>query len=263
MINTIVQGDCLEVMKQIDDRSVDLTVTSPPYDNLRDYEGYTFDFEGIANELWRVTKDGGVVVWVVADATVNGSETLTSFKQALYFNQIGFNVHDTMIYKVNGTGAKGSNLSYWQAFEYMFVFSKGRPKTINRIADRQNKKESLRFRGGRRGNRYGESEDNRAKYKPKEFGVRTNIWTYSVGFADSSDRTDHPAPFPEDLAKDHIASWSSPGDLILDPMCGSGTTCKMAKVLNRNYIGIEISKKYIDIAIKRLNSPIQAMIGIE
>ena len=195
-----------------------------------------------------VIKPGGVVVWVVADQTVKGSETGTSFRQALYFKEIGFNLHDTMIYEAAGTGAKGSNLSYWQAFEFMFVFSKGRPKTVNRIADVSNKTIGL-LRGGR----YREGGSNEKPHLTKDFGIRTNIWRYGVGFADKSDKTGHPAPFPEALARDHIISWSNPGDLVLDPMCGSGTTIKVAVQLERKAIGFDVSRNYCQMAIARVN----------
>jgi DNA modification methylase len=131
-VNKIICGDCLEVMKKIPDGSVDLVLTSPPYDNLRTYNGYNFDFEGIAKELHRVTKDGGVIVWVVGDATIKGSETGTSFKQALYFKEIGFNLHDTMIYHKNNYPPLTHN-RYEQCFEYMFVFSKRYLKSFNPI----------------------------------------------------------------------------------------------------------------------------------
>jgi DNA modification methylase len=248
----LLRGDCAEVMKTLADASVDLTVTSPPYDNLRKYKGYVFDFEPIARELYRVTKPGGVVVWVVGDATIKGSETGTSFRQALYFKEIGFNLHDTMIYEVNGTGAKGSNYAYWQAWEFMLVLSKGRPKTVNRLADKENK-----TYGAIGGSRYRESGSKEKPHTTKEFGVRTNVWEYPVGFADCSDKTDHPAPFPEPLARDHILSWSNEGDTVLDPMMGSGTTGKMAVLNNRNFIGIEIAAEYFQIAERRIMAQVE------
>lgn len=242
-------GDCLDVMRGMEAQSVDAVITSPPYDNLRTYGGHTWDFEGIAQELYRVVKIGGVVVWVVADETKNGSESGTSFRQALYFRELGFNLHDTMIYEVAGTGAKGSNLAYWQAFEFMFILSKGRPQTVNRLCDIKNKNAGATV-PGRAG------IDGKPKPEPphcvKEFGVRTNIWRYAVGFADPSDKTEHPAPFPEALAADHIKSWSNEGDTILDPFMGSGTTGKMCVRLNRNFIGVEINESYFRIAQKRI-----------
>ena len=245
----LIQGDCLEVMKTLPDNSVDLTVTSPPYDNLRTYNGYVFNFEGIAKELFRVTKEGGVVVWVVGDATIEGSETGTSFRQALYFKEIGFNLHDTMIYQFAGTGAKGSHYCYWQSFEYMLVLSKGKLTTINRIRDHKN------VTAGRLGGHVGRFANGTRKERglritPK-VSVRPNVWRYggSVG-----DKTKHPAQFPEKLAHDHIISWSNEGDTVLDPMMGSGTTGKMAKILNRHFIGIELSKEYFDIATRRIEN---------
>jgi len=253
MQNRVIQGDCLEAMKSFEDGCVDLTVTSPPYDNLRDYNGYTFDFEGIANELYRVTKQGGVVVWVVGDATIKGSETGTSFKHALFFKKIGFSLFDTMIYLKPPRGAVGSNKTYWQTFEYMFVFSKGSPKTINLIRDRENKDERSGDTSTKRLRDGSLLKQVRGGYS--KYGRRTNVWEYLIGKGHSAtDKVayEHPAVFPEKLAEDHILSWSNEGDIILDPMAGSGTTLKMAKKNNRNYIGIEVSPEYIEIINKRI-----------
>ena len=253
-INKIICGDCLEVMKGISDKSVDLTITSPPYDNLRDYQGYAFNFEGIAKELFRITKDGGVVVWVVGDATVNGSETGTSFKQALYFKEIGFNLHDTMIYQKNSYPFPPSN-RYFGVIEFMFVLSKGSPKTTNLI--------KVKTKGKKHTSSTQREKDgtiSKMEYAMgKDERVKDNVWIYDVGFAKSSNdplQFEHPATFPEKLASDHITSWSNKGDVILDPFNGSGTTTKMAKLLRRNFIGIEISQKYCDIANQRLRQEI-------
>lgn len=249
----VIQGDCLKVMKDVSDNSVDLTVTSPPYDNLRTYNGYSFDFEGIAKELYRVTKKGGVVVWIVGDATIKGSETGTSFKQALFFKEIGFNLFDTMIYLKPPRGACGNNKTYWQTFEYMFVLSKGAPKTINLIKDREN----VEARDGDTGTKrlFDGTLSKRKRSGYDKFGRRTNVWEYYIGKGHSASDNfayEHPAIFPEKLAQDHILSWSNEGDTILDPMAGSGTTLKMAKKNKRNYIGIEISPEYIEIIKQRL-----------
>jgi len=247
-MNQIIQGDCLEVMKTMADKSVDMVLTSPPYDNLRDYKGYTFDFEGIAKELFRVTKDGGVVVWVVGDATIKGSETGTSFKQALYFKEIGFNLHDTMIWNKQCFSAVGALQNrYAPVFEYMFILSKGYPKTFNPIKDRKTIHGGKKVKGTVR-NKDGSMKPFSNEVTINEYGQRFNIWEQSP----QRQKGGHPAPFPEKLAEDHILSWSNEGDTILDPMAGSGTTLKMAKKNNRNYIGIEISQEYIDIINKRL-----------
>lgn len=250
-VNRVYHCEALTLTRALLDNSVDLVVTSPPYDNLRTYNGYSFDFQPIARETYRVLKPGGVCVWVVGDATVNGSETLTSMRQALYFVDVcGFRMHDTMIYEALGTGAKGSNYAYWQAFEYMFVLSKGQPRTINRIADVKNKTVGLRRAGRHRENGYREKS-----HETSVMGIRSNIWRYPVGFMDTSDKTGHPAPFPEALARDHIMSWTNEGDTVLDYFGGSGTTAKMARNLGRNYLTCDISGEYCDLMRRRLAQP--------
>ncbi len=236
------------------DNFIDLTVTSPPYDNLRTYKGFKFDYKSMFNELYRVTKDGGVVVWVVNDATIKGSETGTSFKQALYAKDIGFNLHDTMIYEKNSFSNPSMN-RYHQVFEYMFVLTKGKIITFNPIKDRKNKNKRLGGDNTRQVNGSILKGKNTGKYLD-EYGQRFNIWKYIIGGGHSTkDKIayKHPALFPEQLAQDHIISWSNEGDIVLDPMCGAGTTCKMAFLNNRNFIGVDISEEYInEICIPRL-----------
>jgi DNA modification methylase len=243
-INKIYNENCLETMAKMSDNFIDLTVTSPPYDDLRTYNGYCFDFENVAKELFRVTKQGGVVVWNVNDATKNGSESLTSLKQVLFFNQIGFNV-ETMIWEKTGSGCLGSNKFYGQNFEYMFILTKGIPKATNLICDRENKVKSgsVKVNGGL--DKTGKGKDRIVERKP--FGKRNNIWRF-----DTQKNSDHPAPFPEQLANDHIISWSNENDLIYDPFMGSGTTAKMAILNNRKYIGSEISGDYCKIIETRI-----------
>lgn len=248
MRNKFICGDSLHELKRIPDKYVDLTVTSPPYDNLRTYNGFEWDFEGIAKELYRVTKDGGVVVWVVGDATINGSETGTSFRQALYFKEIGFRLHDTMIYEKVGLSFPDSN-RYYQMFEYMFVFSKGQPKTFNPIKDRRNVSAGRKINGLDR-KRDGSFKERTGLGKTiKEYGVRFNIWK----IPNQKRGINHPAPFPEQLANDHIVSWSNPGDVVLDPFGGSGTTAKMSVLNDRDFIYIDISDEYVEIAKRRVN----------
>jgi len=250
-INKIHCADCLELMADFPDNSVDLVVTSPPYDNLREYKGYSFDFEGIAKQLYRIIKVGGVVVWVVNDATVNGSETGASFRQALYFMELGFNLHDTMIYEKTGIPFP-EKVRYNQIFEYMFVLSKLKPAVANLIkqptlADSRKKRFST-FRQSD-GSMQGADIVNCSKMP------RTNVWRYATGYGHSAvdlAAHQHPAIFPEQLAIDHIKSWSNPNDLVIDPMTGSGTTCVAAKMLGRRYIGIDISSDYCKIARKRI-----------
>jgi DNA modification methylase len=258
-LNKIYNEDCLEGMKRIPDGFVDLTVTSPPYDNLRTYNGnieqWSFEkFQAIAKQLYRVTKQGGVVVWVVGDATIKGSETGTSFKQALYFKEIGFNLHDTMIYAKNNVYAHDPrNKRYKQCFEYMFVFSKGKPSTYNEIKDKPNKHAGKTLSGTKGRNKDGVKRD----LKPiviGDFQARFNIWKYTTGGSVSSDKIafKHPAVFPEQLANDHIISWSNEGDVVLDPFIGSGTTAIACINTGRNFIGFELDKHYCDIANERI-----------
>ena len=246
-------GHNVNILSAFEGDSVDLTVTSPPYDGLRTYEGFTFDFEGVARELVRVTKPGGVIVWVVNDEVIDGSESGTSFRQALGFMELGLKLHDTMIYDKNGFRFPSPN-RYHNVFEYMFVFSKGAPKTFNPIIDRVRQWEDSHKSQIRKRERNGEITFRRGYTTAKgENAKRYNIWRYAGGSAKSeNDTKEHPAVFPEALARDHILSWSNPGDLVLDPFVGSGTTGKMAIANNRRFIGIDISQKYIDMAEQRI-----------
>ncbi len=249
-------GDDVEVMRrEIPDASIQLTVTSPPYDNLRKYNGFKWDFESVAKELYRVTKPGGVVVWVVADATVNGSETGTSFRQALYFKECGFNLHDTMIYHKSPPPTVDIQFHrYYQHWEYVFVLSRG--KVTAGVLQREPKK----YMDKRRSKVGQKTTDGIAApgYAPSQEvdKVRGNVWYYNIGlYGSTSDREafKHPAIFPEALAQDHILSWSNPGDTVLDPFVGSGTTGKMAILNGREFIGIDISPEYVALSNERIN----------
>lgn len=266
-INKTHNESCLVTMKSMPDDFVDLTVTSPPYDDIRnynkkigkisdEYNGYSFPFEDIAKELYRVTKKGGVVVWVVNDSMDKGSESLTSFRQALFFKEIGFNVHDTMIYrKLNPVPNAGTR--YQQMFEYMFVFSKGKPKTTNiELRERSNKCNDKRVYRKKKFSRNKDGEFNENDYFVKEMVPDYNIWDFYVGGGNTTNDKvafKHPAIFPEELVRRHIISWSNEGELIYDPFMGSGTTSKMAIITKRNYVGSELSKEYCDIETERLS----------
>ena len=266
----LIHGDCRDVLQDLinNDVFVDLTVTSPPYDNLRTYVGkieWNFDiFKEIARLLYEITIDGGIVVWIVNDATINGSETGTSFKQALYFMEIGFRLHDTMIYYKSGIPFPESN-RYYPSFEYMFVLSKGKPKTTNLIADRKNASSGHILSGSERQPDGSFKLQNGAKIgrRMKEYGVRRNIWYYTTGRGNSTKDEiafKHPAIFPDKLAEDHIISWSNEGDVVLDPFMGSGTTGVACQELNRYFIGIEKVEEYYDIAKERCRN-IQKRLG--
>lgn len=247
MNGNIYEEDCLDTMGRMPDNFLDLTVTSPPYDNLRKYNGYCFDFENVAKELYRVTKKGGAVVWNVNDSKVKGNKSLTSFKQALFFQSIGFFVHDVMIWQKSTFSSPIKNM-YHNVFEYMFILSKGKPKTFNPIIDRKNKKAGTKTTTTFRG--YDGSTSKRSLKTVSEYGKRFNIW--KINEVKNNAYGKHVAPFPEQLANDHIISWSNEGDIVYDPFGGSGTTPKMAELNNRKWIVSEISGEYCDIIRQRV-----------
>ncbi len=268
-VNTVICGDSKNILGTISDNYVDCIITSPPYDNLRTYknkkehEAYEFDFKGIASELNRVLKKGGTLVWIVGDEVINGSETGSSFRQALYFlDELKLNLHDTMIYKKNSSSfpARADGNRYSQIFEYMFILSKGKPKTANLLCDKPNAwKGWLGFGKMKQRERNGQLVEIQRNPVP-EFSPRTNIWKYATGRNYSSSdelASQHPAIFPEGLVGDNILTWTNEGDIILDPFNGSGTTTKMAHLLNRKYIGIDISEEYCNIARKRISTGVR------
>ena len=237
--DTIYNEDCLKTMARMEDGSIDLVLTSPPYDNLREYNGYSFDFPAIASELYRVTKPDGIVVWVVGDAVIKGSETGSSFRQALHFKDLGFKLHDTMIFEKNSPAypARANSNRYTQIFEYMFILAKGKvPNQL--ICDKPNKWAGFKDFSGK------------LKNPVPEFSPRNNIWKFTTSF----NGVKHPAPFPEALAIDHIRSWSGGGAIVYDPFMGSGTTAVAAIKLSRKYIGSEISDEYCEIIKNRIGA---------
>lgn len=270
LLNKISFGNSVDLMKLIPDNSIDLTVTSPPYDNLRTYKGkikddvvfdehFSFPFVDMAKELFRITKDGGILVWVVNDQIVNGGESGNSFRQALKFQEIGFKIYDTMIYHKNGAPFPETG-RYSQVFEYMFVLLKGKkPNTVNIIKDKENRWAGV-SNFGKRSARTKEGEIKKMEnFTVANFGSRYNVWYINNGSGwTTKDKYayDHPAMFPESLAEDHILSWSKEGDVVFDPMCGSGTTPKMAKLNNRNFIGFDINQEYVNISNKRIDGVI-------
>ena len=250
VLDSVVCGDNCDVLGRFPRESVDLVVTSPPYDDLRTYGGHSWDFYGVAWQLKRVLKPGGVIVWVVADATKDGSETGTSMEQALHFRKLGLRLHDTMIYRKSNRPPL-NHPRYEQEWEYAFVLASGKPKTVNLIQE-----ECILAGQINRGTaRNGGSDSLVTKYgygKPvKETKPRGNVWSYPVGTEQDSDGT-HPAIFPQALAQDHITSWSNAGDVVIDPFSGSGTTCRAAKDLGRRFVGIEVNPAYCEIARRRL-----------
>ena len=259
--NIVYNEECLATMKNMPDNFIDMVITSPPYDDLRDYGGYSFDFENIAKELFRITKPGGIVVWIVGDATNKGTETGTSFRQALFFKECGFDLYDTMIYQKTGTPFPQKN-RYNQIFEYMFVFSKGKPNTFNPIMKKNvtagSVRNSRKFR-----NSDGEMIPGFNGKAVNEWGIENNIWIIRNGMYKSSKDIiafEHPAIFPEELVLKHIITWTNESDIVYDPFMGSGTTAKCSIQLKRNWIGSEISSEYVDIINRRIASVSDEMI---
>jgi len=255
-LDTIICGDNCEVMRTMPSESIDLVVTSPPYDDLRTYGGHQWDFYGVAWNLKRLLKPGGVIVWVIGDQTKDGDESGSSWAQANHFKSIGLKLWDTMIWRKTCFSPGDGKYRYHDVFEYMFVFSKGMAKSRNMIRD-------VPVREGDAGLAYKKTTDRRrdqsnsrkerAKWIQPEFGVRRNVWDVTSGANDTDAcAREHPAVFPEALARDHILSWSDEGDIVLDPFSGSGTTSKMAKHNGRRYIGIEVNPEYVAISEKRL-----------
>jgi site-specific DNA-methyltransferase (adenine-specific) len=250
IIDKCILGTCPDILELLPSEFVDLTVTSPPYDNLRSYQS-VYNFEKTAAQLYRLTKPGGVLVWVVADSTLSGSESLNSMKQAIFFKEgCGFRCHDTMIY-VKANPMPMTHNRYEQAWEYMFVFSKGKPKTFNPIKEPITSPRKVQTDVHHKNN-YQRGNKKRGHNTEK---IIKNVWPYHVGFMHCTkdvEAYEHPAIFPEKLAEDHVLSWSNAGDMVLDPFCGSGTTCKMAAIHGRRYLGIDCSEEYLEIARRRV-----------
>ncbi len=264
-INRIVEGNCIDVLEGLDDESVDAFITSPPYDNLRDYNGYSFPFEEIARKMYQKLAKGGVIVWVVGDAVIKGSETGSSFRQAIFFQELGLNIHDTMIYEKNGSSfpARRTGSRYSQVFEYMFVFSKGKPKTANLICDKKNKWSGwTSFGKSTNRNKDGALVQSKSRKPTPNFSPRHNVWKFNTGKAYTTKDNfafAHPAMFPESLAEDHIMTWTEEGDLVVDPFVGAGTTTKMAAINGRQWLGIDMSEEYVKIANKRMEVAFEMM----
>lgn len=253
-INKCYNEDCLDTMKQMPDNFIDLIVTSPPYDDLRKYNGYSFNFNEIAKELYRILKIGGVLVWIINDSVINNSESLTHARQAIYFvDQYGFNLHDTMIYKKKNF-SHPEKIRYHQTFEYMLIFSKGKPKTFNPLKDRKNIcSEKQGCVGSNTSTQVDGSKLINDKKINTEYGMRHNVWEGNTrGQEEMGKHLPHPAMMPKWLARDHILSWSNEGDLVYDPFMGSGTTAEMAILNKRNWMGSEISEQYMTIINEKL-----------
>lgn len=249
---TIYNDDCRNQLRYI---AADLCVTSPPYDSLRDYEGIEWDHKVFMQIARRLRQSVSNIVWIVGDASIDGGESGSSFKQALYFIKLGYKLHDTMIWQKRGFSMP-SHTRYHQIFEYMFVFRRGEIpfspiKDVKNITGGKTTlgKNTFRMKNG--------EMTERARRPAAEWGMRNNIWkTNTTGQEQPCKTLEHPATFPYKLAHDHIVSWSNQGDMIVDPFMGSGTTLRAAKDLRRTAIGIEISEKYCEIAARKMQQEV-------
>lgn len=245
-INKVIHGDNSAAVALLTRGSVDLIVTSPPYDDLRTYEGHSWNFYGLAHALFQALAEGGVMAWVVSDQTIEGSESLSSMKQALHFKEIGFRIHDTMIWEKPNPMPQ-NHARYEQAWEYIFVCSKGKPKTWNPVmvpaknAGKISTGSFLRADGSRL-----EKSGNGKPIKSEK--VHKNIWPIT----NPGNGTKHPAVFPDALAEMIISTWSNEGDLVLDPFAGSGTSLLTAQRMSRKFIGVELNESYVAICNQRL-----------
>jgi len=251
-VNQVIHSDCVQGMKGLPDKCIPLTVTSPPYDGMRTYGGHSFDAKAVIQQLWRITVEGGIVVWVVQDQVVNGNLTATSAEHQLAFKDAGFWLHDTIIMARIGRRVPG--IHRYGPPEFAFVFSKGKPRAVNLLKDRRNKTVGKKINANFR-KKNGQAVKEIHDRVVREFGVRFGVWEYPVGrYSSTKDQIafGHPAIMPEAMALDLILSLSNPGDLVFDPMAGAGTTCKMALLNRRPYLGFEAHAEYVEIARKRL-----------
>jgi site-specific DNA-methyltransferase (adenine-specific) len=268
--NKIYNESCLDTMQRLEDNSIDLVITSPPYDNMRKYgdgknyhqrlkdTGYSFEFEEIAKELTRTLKEGGVIMWNVQDQTIKGSRTGNSMRQALYFmEECGLFMHDHLIWYKTGTPFP-SPYRYRNVWENMFVFSKGKPKHFDPILKRNKTGGDSRKRRRERDHN-GELVMQEREVKIKEWGIDDNVWYVSNHFKSNDKKRieNHPAIMPEELVRRHIQSWTNEGDIVYDPFSGSGTTSKVAAEMDRTYLGSEINKEYYEASIGILNESLK------
>jgi site-specific DNA-methyltransferase (adenine-specific) len=252
LVNQILQTDCVQGMQQLPDCCIPLTVTSPPYDHFRAYGGHRFDFEAVAKELWRITMKGGIVVWVVQDQVVKGSFTGTKHRQAIYFQELGFGIHNELT-MVTLNSRIPQKVRYTPTSHTAFVLAKGHPRAVNLLRDKPNKQAGMYKPTWSRRTREGNRETGSYGKEVARFGLRSDVWVYLVGNnVTTTDGTKHPALMPEEMAEDLIVSWSRPGDLVFDPFAGAGTTCKMAMLNHRHYLGMEIHEPYVHVAKARL-----------
>lgn len=252
--NQIICGDSVEILRSFPDNSIDIVVTSPPYDAIRDYKGFSYDLHATGKEIQRVLKLGGVAVIVIQDQTKNFGKTLTSFRTILdWCDSFGFKLFETVIYRKYGAEGAWWNKRFRVDHEYIPIFLKGeRPQYFN--------KEHLKIpskHGGKTLTGGGTRLTNGIRIATRAIKInlmkcRGTIWEYLTAGDGSRLKHEHPATFPDKLPYDFIQCFCPEGGIVLDPFVGSGTTTVAAKNLGRRYIGIDIAPEYCAIAEKRM-----------
>jgi site-specific DNA-methyltransferase (adenine-specific) len=253
-LNKIICGDAVEELKKIPNNSIDILVTSPPYDGIRKYNGFNYDLHATGKEIYRVLKDGGVAIMVIQDQTKNFGKTLTSFRTIVdWVDNIGFKLFETVIYRKYGAEGAWWNKRFRVDHEYMPIFLKGeRPQYFN--------KDPLKIpskHGGKTMTGGGTRLTNGIRIPTRAITInpmkcRGTIWEYMTAGDGTRLKHKHPATFPDKLPYDFIQCFCPPNGVVLDPFIGSGTTALAAIELDRNYIGIDISKEYCDLARRRI-----------
>ena len=257
-VNKIICEDNITYLKTLPDECIDFVITSPPYDALRDYNGYKLDLHGLGVELLRVLKDGGICVMVIQDSTRDFAKSLTSFRTIVdWCDNIGFRLFECNIYNRQGTEGAWWKKRFRVDHEYMPIFLKGkRPQYFDKenikIPSKHGGKimtgANIRTKNGQTGSR-------KVKINPTKCPGTVMTFGNTCG-GESKLKSKHPAVFPNMLAYDMIECFCPEDGTVLDPFNGSGTTTLAAKCLGRNYIGIDVSEEYNKIARERLETEI-------
>ncbi len=253
--NRIINADCIKATARLPANSIDLVMFSPPYDGIRDYKkGWIFDFPALGKNLYRLVKDGGVCAVVINDGTQDFAKSLTSFRLVLnWCDTAGWRLFETCIYQRDGNPGAWWKRRFRVDHEYIFLFLKGKkPKTFDKEPLMVPSKHAGRIYSGT--DRLTSGKFKKIDHKPvKRMKCRGTVWKYPTSNTEGNrTKLQHPATYPDPLAQDIIQCFSEPGDTVLDPMCGSGTTCVMAMKMKRQYMGIDINEEYCQIARKRL-----------
>lgn len=256
-LNEVYCGDCVKLMKLLPDSTIDLVVTSPPYDKIRDYNGSIhFDLHKTGQEIFRVLKSGGIAVMVIQDQTKNFGKSLTSFKTIIdWCDNIGFKLFETIIYRKNGSEGVWWTKRFRVDHEYMPIFLKGKkPQYFNKEPLKIPSKHGGKVMTGS-GSRKTNGETQKTVTRAINFKkCRGTIWNYLMAGDKNPLKRKHPAVFPDKIPYDFIQCFCPEEGIVLDPFAGSGSTLVMAKKLRRSFIGFDIVPEYCELARERLKT---------